>query len=484
MSPGFQDARPRPERPGRASRAGGRPVRAALLVVGLLAAAALGVRAVISAPATGGSAAAGGDTAAGADSAAARPGPGGGDAAAASRAAGPAEDRVRVTVHDTLQRGEGLGTLLRRHGLEGSAFLSALEAVREVQDPRGLQPGVAVEITARVPERVSRVSMRLDRDRSLHLTAGRGPGWEARLDSVPVSVDTVRVAGVVERGGLLTADLYGQTSRLISYEGYDERTELLLQLANNLFAWQIDFYRDIRPGDAFRVAIEREIRPDGTVRRARILAADFRNRGRLLTAIRFDTPDAAPQYYDDNGEATRKAFLKMPLEFGRRTSGFTRRRYHPVLKTYRAHRGIDYGAPPGTPVRATGAGTVTRAGRWGGYGRVVEIRHSGKFRTRYAHLRRIARGVRSGATVEQDEVIGYVGSSGLSTGPHLHYEFLVHGRRRDPADVDLPPGDPVPAEHQAAFRGVREERLELLRELHLPPLEEAGGGQGSAATVE
>lgn len=467
MSPGFDDARPTSDRPGRASRpAGGGTVTAALLTVGLMAAAAVGVGAVLSAPAGSGGASPGPDTVAAADDSA------------------PAPERVRVSTRDTLGPGEGLGTVLRRHGLSGTAFASALDAVREIQDPRTLQPGVAVELSARVPERVSRVSLTLDRDRSLHLSSTPGAGWSARLDSVPVTLDTVRVAGVVKRGGVLNADLYGQVGRLAT-ESYDERTELILYLANDLFAWQIDFYRGIRRGDAFRVAIEREIRPDGTVRRARVLAADFRNRGRLRTAIRFDPSDAPPSYYDEDGEATKKAFLKMPLEFGRRTSGFTGRRYHPVLKSYRAHRGIDYGAPRGTAVHATGAGTVTRAGRWGGYGRVVEVRHSGKYRTRYAHLSRIARGVRSGATVAQDEVIGYVGSTGLSTGPHLHYEFLVHGQRRDPAGVDLPPGDPVPSGHEAAFRRVKEERLELLRELHLPPDGRvASDGRGGTGTAE
>lgn len=460
MSRRFQDVRLRSEeRDRRSGRSAPAPGLAALLVVGLVAAAALGLRAVA------------------AGSAPEKPTP------AADTAPAQAPEPVRITTRDTLRAGESLGQLLRRHGLSGPAFASALEAVREVQRPRTLQPGMILEVTARVPERVSGVSLRLDRDRSLHLVSDRGAGWRARIDSVPVTVDTVRVAGVVN-GSLLNASLYGQTSRLISYEGYDERIELLLQLANNLFAWQIDFYRDLRPGDAFRVVIEREIRPDGTVRRARILAADFRNRDRLLSAVRFEAPGSPVRYYDEEGEATKKAFLKMPLQFGRRTSGFSRRRYHPVLKRYRAHRGIDYGAPRGTAVHATGAGTVTRAGRWGGYGRVVEVRHSGKYRTRYAHLSGIARGIQPGVRIEQDEVIGYVGSTGLSTAPHLHYEFLVYGRRRDPAHVELPPGDPVPAEHRDAYRRVKEERLRLLRELDLPPRTDRPGGAGGTSSVE
>lgn len=466
MSRRLHDVKPSSDRPDLGpGRAGPSPASSTLLVLGLAVVAALGLRAVAAG-------AWGGD----------RPGEAPEAAAAPDTASPPTPEPVRITAHDTLRAGESLGQLLRRHGLTGRTFVSVVEAVREVQPLQALQPGVTLELSARVPERISRISLRLDRDRSLHLAPGGDSGWTARVDSVSVTVDTVRVGGVVN-GSLLASDLYGQTGRLISYEGYDERLELLLQLANNLFAWQIDFYRDLRPGDAFRAAIEREVRPDGTVRRARILAADFRNRDRVLSTVRFDAPDAPPRYYDENGEATRKKFLKMPLEFGRRTSGFDRRRYHPVLERYQAHRGIDYGAPRGTPVHTTGAGTVTRAGRWGGYGRVVEVRHSGQYRTRYAHLSGIARGVRPGVRVEQEEVIGYVGSTGLSTAPHLHYEFLVYGEQRDPARVDLPPGDPVPSEHRSAFELVKEERLRLLRELDLPPRSGRGGGEGTGVSV-
>jgi len=392
------------------------------------------------------------------------------------RTAGPEEGttkeavvavRPRIVVEDTLQRGRSLGHLLRRHGLRGRDFTEIVAAVREVESPRRLRPGVHVRLTSRVPERLSEVVLGLDRDRSIRLTH-RPDGWSARLDSVPVTIDTIRVGGLI-RSSLWEASLFGEDEKLVRYDDYDEHRGLLLTLANQIFAWQVDFYRDIREGDAFRVVIERELRPDGTIRRARVLAAEFQNAGRSLVAVRFEVPDGPVEYYDEEGEATRKSFLRMPLRFGRRTSGFTRRRFHPVLKSYRAHRGVDYGAPAGTPVRATGAGVVTRAHRWNGYGLVVEIRHNGVHRTRYAHLRGFARGIRSGVRVEQGEVIGYVGSTGLSTAPHVHYEFLVNGAQRDPARVDLPPGDPVPPEHAGAYRSVRRERLQLLDELAYPP---------------
>lgn len=389
--------------------------------------------------------------------------------------------RAEVVTRDTLRAGQGLGDLLREHGLEGRAFVAALDHIREIESPRRLQPGVAVEVTAEVPERVSRVSLRLDADRSVRLLARDGHEWTARLDSVPVTTDTLRVGGVIENS-LWNARLFGDTARLVP----NERYEIVVELSNNIFAWQVDFFRDVRPGDAFRLLIEREIRPDGTMRRARVLAAEFHNRDRRLAAVRFRSPDTGPEYYDEDGESTRMAFLRAPLEFGRRTSGFSRRRYHPVLKVYRSHRGIDYGARRGTPVHATGAGVVTRAHWWNGYGRVVEIRHTGAYRTRYAHLNRFASGVRPGARVEQNEVIGYVGATGLATGTHVHYEFLVGGQQRDPARVDLPPGDPVPEGHRTEYRAVRDERLGLLRDLEMPASvrlaaeEDGPGGEATA----
>lgn len=366
---------------------------------------------------------------------------------------------AEVVTRDTLQPGESLGRVLQSQGLEGRAFSEALQAVREHHSLRRLHPGVAVEVAAQVPERTSRIVLDLDGDRSLHLARGTD-GWTARLDSVPVVTDSIRIAGVV-RTSLWEAQLLGDTALLAPNEEYD-----ILDRLSQIYAWQVDFFRDIRSSDAFRLLIERELRPDGTIRRARVLAAEFFNDGRRLPAVRFAAPDGPVEYYDEDGEATRKAFLRAPLEFGRKTSGFSRRRFHPVLKRYRSHRGVDYGAPRGTPVMATGDGLVTRAGWWSGYGRVVEIRHNRRHRTRYAHLQRIT--VRRGQRVAQKEVIGRVGATGLATGPHVHYEFLVNGTQRNPAEVDLPPGDPVPEAHRAEYREVRDARLSALRGVELP----------------
>ena len=379
------------------------------------------------------------------------------------------EPPPRLVATDTLAPGQSLGELLRRHGLSGDEYVAVIDRVEDVVSARRLRPGLVLEMETPVPERLGELTLKLDADRSLRLDRRDG-GWAAELDSVPVSLDTMVLAGRIERGeSLWTTELVGDTSKL--EDGI--RGTIIDFLSNQIYAWQVDFFRGVHPGDAFRVAVEREVRPDETVRQVRILAAEFRNSGRTLPAVRFPTEDGRVEFYDEEGEATRLAYLRAPLKFGRRTSGFSRRRFHPVLETYRSHRGVDYGAARGTPVLATGTGTVTKARRWSGYGRMVEIRHNAAHRTRYAHLRGWGPGIREGVTVAQGQVIGYVGSTGLATGPHVHYEFLVNGTQRNPATVDLPPGDPVPDARRAEFRQVRDERLALLTRVSVPGLPDA-----------
>ncbi len=363
---------------------------------------------------------------------------------------------------DTIRAGRSLGQVLASAGLGGDGYGQVLTAIRSHVNPRRLPRGLVVRTTARVPETTDRVALALDQDRTLVLDRRR-EGWRTRIDSVSVSIDTLYVGGVIE-SNLWTSELFGDTARLAP----NENVEIFLKLAQ-IYAWQVDFFRDIRPGDAFRVMVRREVRPDGSVRRADVLAAEFLNQGRRLPAVRFVTADGPEEYYDENGNATRKAFLRAPLKFSPVTSGFSRRRFHPILHRWRAHRGIDYGAARGTPVHATGAGVVTRAGRWDGYGRMIEIRHNSLYRTRYAHLRGLARGIHRGARVQQNQVIGYVGMTGLATAPHLHYEFLVNGVQRDPRRVKLPPGKPIPRSQLASFERRRDRRLERLDGLGFPP---------------
>jgi murein DD-endopeptidase MepM/ murein hydrolase activator NlpD len=223
-----------------------------------------------------------------------------------------------------------------------------------------------------------------------------------------------------------------------------------LQLAD-VFAGDIDFYHDLRKGDRFRVVYEMRHVDGEPVGPGKIVAAEFENGSRTLRAFRWRDADGADNYYAPDGTAMRKAFLRSPMEFSRVTSGFSGARFHPILQTWRAHKGVDYAAPVGTPVRATGSGKVTFAGTQNGYGNVIELKHAGVHSTLYAHLSRIAPHVKAGARVAQGEVIGYVGQTGWATGPHLHFELRAGAEQRNPLAIALPSGEPLPASARAAF---------------------------------
>ena len=233
----------------------------------------------------------------------------------------------------------------------------------------------------------------------------------------------------------------------------------------------MDFTRDIRAGDRFQVLIERLVSEEGEVRFGRILASDLTVNGKSLTAYRFETADGKASFYDADGQSLKRAFLRAPLQFRRISSSFNRSRRHPVLGFARRHEGTDYAADYGTPVLAAGDGVVIKAGYSGGYGNLVEVRHANGITTRYGHLSAIL--VRSGARVEQGQVIGRVGATGLATGSHLHYEFRVNGVARDARRLDLGNGQPVAAADRPAFDAERSRLTALLYPAPVSPLAQA-----------
>lgn len=224
-----------------------------------------------------------------------------------------------------------------------------------------------------------------------------------------------------------------------------------IQLAD-IFGGDIDFHRDLRKGDRFSVVYETASHLGKPLRTQRILAAEFINDGKVLRAFWYQHRDGAGGYYTEDGRNVKKAFLRSPLEFSRVTSGFSNARYHPVLREIRAHRGIDYAAATGTRVRTTGDGTIEFAGTQGGYGKVVMVRHSGGRTTVYGHLSGFASGIKSGVRVAQGDVIGFVGATGIATGPHLHYEFRVAGVHQNPLAMALPEAAPIPPAQLTTFK--------------------------------
>ena len=348
--------------------------------------------------------------------------------------AAPAE----LAFRDTLQRGETLSQLLARTRLAQAEAQLLLDELQKHQDPRHLRAGAVVSYrTSTTSGAVRGLEFRLDADRTLRVQRA-GEGWAAQVEEVEVRTDTAVLAGVVETS-LYQGLLDGQGEGVAD----EERRAVADVLADRIFAWQVDFSRDLRPGDHFRVVYERQVRPDGSARSGQVLGVQFSVGGRLREAFLYRSADGHEDYYDAEGGSLKRAFLRAPLEFRRISSVFSTGRFHPILKKVRAHNGIDYAAASGTPVRAVGDGVVTKASYSGGYGNLVEIRHSRGYSSRYGHLRGFARGVRAGTRVTQGQTIGYVGSTGLSTGPHLHYEFHERGRPINPSSIKYLTGEPL-----------------------------------------
>jgi murein DD-endopeptidase MepM/ murein hydrolase activator NlpD len=321
-----------------------------------------------------------------------------------------------------------------------------------------LRPGTEVTLSRWVEDRSLRaIDLQLNADSALRLERDEMVGWRASYRVTPIVWDTVVVAGVIEDEQSLYQSLLELGDPGVPIQ---DRIGLVTRLAR-IFEYRLDFLHDIQAGDRYRFVYEREGRPDGTARAYTVLAAEFVNRDHPFQAIRFELEDRA-DYFDPEGNSLRTAFKRYPLDYVRVTSNFSWRRYHPVLGIYRAHVGTDFGARSGTPVLATGSGVVDFAGRKGGYGNLVILRHPAAYTTRYAHLRGFARGIRRGTRVEQGQVVGYVGATGTATAPHLHYEFRQHGQPVNPRTVVLPSAEPVPGEAQEAFEAARAERMRLL----------------------
>src|SRR5690554_557750 len=237
--------------------------------------------------------------------------------------------------------------------------------------------------------------------------------------------------------------------------------KLALDMAN-VFAYDIDFARDVRTGDSFEVVYEKKMLDGQEVGTGNILAARYTNKGKTLTAVRYTDKKGQTSYYNSDGTSSRRAFIRTPVDFSRISSKYNPGRKHPILNRIRAHKGVDYAAPTGTPIKATGNGKVSFVGNKSGYGKTIIIQHGGKYRTLYAHMNGYAKGIKNGANVTQGQIIGYVGMTGLATGPHLHYEFHVNGSHVDPLSHKLPTADPIPKAEMAQFKQATQPYLALL----------------------
>jgi len=364
-------------------------------------------------------------------------------------------DLFTIRITDTLHRGETLSELFARRGLSG--FVLSPGSTLRLFDPTRLRAGLVFTFERQRNQDIpTRVVVRTSLDQRVALIPA-ADGWEAVAEPVQWTSSPVTVQGRINTSLWEALDTMDGDSLLPA----EDRIRLAWDLAD-IFAWQVDFGRDIRPGDSFRVLAERLTSEEGEVRYGHVLAGDLVIGGNSYTGFRFTGADGATGYYDAEGRSLRRAFLLAPVAFRRISSRINRARLHPVLGFVRRHEGIDFAANPGTPVMAAGDGVVIRRDWIGGFGNLVELRHANGILTRYGHLQGFAKGISTGDRVRQGEVIGYVGSTGLATGPHLHYEFRVNGVSRDPRNADLGTGDPIPLAMATDFAAERSRLSALL----------------------
>ena len=338
---------------------------------------------------------------------------------------------------ERVQRGDTIGSLLARLAVDDPEALAFLRSDPVARPLYQLRPGKSVRVATNEDGRL--IALRFVDSNGAPLGIARsGDSFAAQTSDRSIETRLTLRAGEIRSSLFDAADEVGMPD------------SITLALAD-VFAGDIDFYHDLQLGDRFSVLYETRYVDGEAASVGRIIAAEFVNRGRAYRAFLWQAPDGAEGYYAEDGTSTRKAFLLSPMEMSRITSGFSVARFHPLFQTTRAHRGIDFAAPTGTPVRATGDGIVTFAGEQNGYGNVVMIEHDRTYSTVYAHLSRFAGETKTGAHVRQGDTLGYVGQTGWATGPHLHYEFRINGEARNPLAVDLPSALPVTAENRSAF---------------------------------
>ena len=346
-----------------------------------------------------------------------------------------------------------LETMLRDSGLAADTVTAAIEAARAVFDPRRLRSSQPFTLERTLEGALRHFEYEIDDESFLRVTSDAGNReLEAEVLPIPRTLQHAATSGRIDE----TAPSLFQ-----AMENAGESAELTIALAQ-IFAGEIDFNTELQPGDRFSLTFERFVREDGPATYGTISAAEFENEGRLVRAIRFTPPGGMPDYFDEQGRSLHRFFLRSPLKFEPRiTSRYSTRRMHPVLQTARAHRGVDYGAPTGAPVVAVASGSVVSATYDNANGRMVRLRHASGYDSYYLHLSVFGPGVRRGVRVAQGQTIGLVGSTGLATGPHLHYGLQKNGTWVDPLREhrNMPPGDPVPAAAMDAFLAARDAAL-------------------------
>jgi len=338
----------------------------------------------------------------------------------------------------TIKAGDSLAHIFKELGLSPRLLHRIVNSGKPAKQLARIKPGQILHIHRDDEEQLTELVYEMDPTKTLRVKQ-ENKKFIAKLEQRDVDSRKAEVSGIIEYSLFESAHKAGLSDALT------------LKLAK-IFGWDIDFALEIRSGDRFSVVYSEEWLDGEKLRDGPILAAEFTNRGKVYRAVRFEPTKGEAAYYTPDGKLMRKTFLRTPVKFSRISSKFTKRRWHPVLKRWRSHKGVDYAAPTGTPVKSAGAGKIAFVGRKGGYGKVIYIKHQGSYTTIYGHLSGFAKGMRKGKSIRQGQLIGYVGSTGLASGPHLHYEFRVKGKHKDPLKVTFAPAIPINRKYLPTFK--------------------------------
>lgn len=339
---------------------------------------------------------------------------------------------------DQVRRDDTLASLLKRLNIQNQEAIDFLRSASGSPLSSQLRPGQPIQSQTDENGELLKLQYQIS-STSTFSVERTSSGYNANTQDA--ALNTIAVVKSAE----IKSSLFGAT------DSAEIPDQIAMQLVE-IFSADIDFHTDLRRGDRFVVVYEANYNNGEQVKTGQVLAAEFTNDGKTYRAIRYRNPNGEVSYYTPEGKSLHKSFLRSPLEFSRISSGFSLGRFHPILQRMRAHKGVDYAAPIGTRVKASGDAVVDFVGVKGGYGNVVVLRHANKVNTVYGHLSRFAPGLRAGMKVAQGEIIGFVGMTGLATGPHLHYEFLLNGEQRDPLKVALPTSVPMTSAYLADFK--------------------------------
>lgn len=356
----------------------------------------------------------------------------------------------------TVKRGDSLAGIFSRLDISPQQLQALLDKGGAIKNLKKIYPGQVLRIASSAEYGLEKLHYPIDKLSTLEISRS-SEGFDVSTSHRTPESREKHASGVINSSLFLAAGKAGLSDNLT------------MELAG-IFGWDIDFALDIRKGDQFTVLYEDQYIDGEFIGHGNILAAEFINNGERYQAVRYTDSGGKTDYYSLDGKSMRKAFLRTPVEFSRISSRFSTGRKHPILNKIRAHKGVDYAAARGTPIRATGNGKIVHRGKKGGYGKTVVIQHGTKYNTLYAHMSNYRKGQKVGSRIKQGETIGYIGSSGLATGPHLHYEFRVNGTHRDPLRVKLPGAEPLKEKYHNDFNRKAEAllaQLDLVRSVQL-----------------